>query len=86
MEKEKLYTEFEELGQRLGVKIVKGKGDFAGGTCIVNDETVIVVNKMKPMEHRLKTLATSFLEYNLDDIYVIPVLRAYIEETRSLDL
>jgi len=41
---------------------------------------------MKPMEHRLKTLATSFLEYNLDDIYVIPVLRAYIEETRSLDL
>lgn len=50
MEKEKLYTEFEELGQRLGVKIVKGKGDFAGGTCIVNDETVIVVNKMKPMD------------------------------------
>ena len=40
------------------------------GTCIVNDETVIVVNKMKPMEHRLKTLATSFLEYNLDDICI----------------
>ena len=86
MKKEKLYSEFEELGQRLGVKIIKGKGNFTGGICIEKDETVIVVNKMKPIEHRLKILATSFLEYNLDDIYMIPALRAFIENTRSLAL
>ena len=79
-------TLFEELGQRLGLKILKGKGDFSGGTCTVNSETVIVINKMKPMEQRLKTLATSFLEYNLDEIYMVPALRAYIEESRLLDL
>ena len=76
----------DSKGQRLGVKIIKGKGNFTGGICIVKDETVIVVNKMKPIEHRLKILATSFLEYNLDDIYMIPALRAYIENTRSLAL
>ncbi|MBC8467203.1 MAG: hypothetical protein HOC41_02130 [Candidatus Marinimicrobia bacterium] len=81
---EKLYSEFEALGERLGVKIINGKGNFSGGYCIVKDETVIVVNKLKPIEHRLKVLATSFLEYNLDDIYMIPALRAYIEDTRSL--
>ena len=86
MKKVKLYTEFEELGQRLGLKILKGKGDLSGGTCTVNNETVIVINKMKPMEQRLKTLATSFLEYNLDEIYMVPALRAYIEESRLLDL
>ena len=86
MKKVKLYTEFEELGQRLGLKILKGKGDFSGGTCTVNSETVIVINKMKPMEQRLRTLATSFLEYNLDEIYMVPALRAYIEESRLLDL
>ena len=86
MKKVKLYTEFEELGQRLGLKILKGKGDFSGGTCTVNNETVIVINKMNPMEQRLKTLATSFLEYNLDEIYMVPALRAYIEESRLLDL
>jgi|TARA_B100000029_G_scaffold492063_1_gene552914 hypothetical protein len=86
MKKEKLFLEFEELGQRLGVKILKGKGNFAGGTCVVNDKKVIVVNNMKPLEHRLKTLATSFLKYNLDDVYMVPALRAYIEESRSLDL
>ena len=86
MKKVRLYTEFEELGQRLGLKILKGKGDFSGGTCTVNSETVIVINKMKPMEQRLRTLATSFLEYNLDEIYIVPALRAYIEESRLLDL
>jgi hypothetical protein len=86
MKKEKLYSEFEELGQRLGVKIIKGKGNFTGGICTVKDKTVIVVNKMKPIEHRLKILATSFLEYNLDDIYMIPALRAFIEKNRSLAL
>ena len=86
MKKVKLYTEFEQLGQRLGLKILKGKGDFSGGTCTVNNKTVIVINKMKPMEQRLRTLATSFLEYNLDEIYMVPALRAYIEEARLLNL
>jgi hypothetical protein len=86
MKKVKLYIEFEELGQRLGLKILKGKGDFSGGTCTVNNETVIVINKMKPMEQRLRTLATSFLEFNLDEIYMVPALRAYIEESRLLNL
>ena len=86
MKKVKLYTEFEQLGQRLGLKILKGKGDFSGGTCTVNNETVIVINKMKPMEQRLRILATSFLEFNLDEIYLVPALRAYIEESRLLNL
>lgn len=86
MKKEALYAEFEELGKRLDLKIIKGKGDFAGGTCTVNNKTVIVVNKMKPIENRLKILANSFLEYNLDEIYVVPALRAFIEDARTLDL
>ena len=73
MKKEALYAEFEELGKRLDLKIIKGKGDFAGGTCTVNNKTVIVVNKMKPIENRLKILANSFLklgkESKLNDLF-----------------
>ena len=36
MKKDKLFEEFESLGERLGVKIVKGKGNFIGGTCLIN--------------------------------------------------
>jgi len=86
MKNDKLYTYFEDLAEKLGLKILKGKGDFIGGTCIVNKKTVIVINKQKPIEQRLKTLANSFLEFDLEKIYVVPAVRAYIEEHRTLGL
>ena len=51
----------------------------------MNNKTVIVVNKMKPIEQRLRTMATSFLEFDLDKVYIIPAVRAYIEDHRTLD-
>ena len=59
MKNDKLFFEFENLADKLGLKILKGKGDCVGGTCTVNNKTVIVVNKQKPMEQRLKTIAKS---------------------------
>lgn len=47
MKNDKLYAHFEDLAEKLGLKILKGKGDFTGGTCIVNKRTVIVVNKQR---------------------------------------
>ena len=29
-----LYSHFEDLAQKLDLKILKGKGDFIGGTCV----------------------------------------------------
>ena len=84
MGNKKLYAEFELLAEKLNLKIIKDKGNFIGGICIIKDEKVIVVNKMKPLEQRLRVLANSFLSYNLDDIYMVPALRAYIEQFRSL--
>ncbi len=86
MKKDKLLEEFESLGERLGVKIVKGKGNFIGGTCMINEEKVIVVNKAKPIEQRLRVLALSFLEWDLEGIFVVPALRAYIDNVNTLNL
>ncbi len=86
MKNDKLYLEFENLAQKLGLRILKGRGNFAGGTCIVNDEKVIVLNQMKPIEQRLKTLASSFLECDLEKIYVVPALRSYIEKYKDIEL
>ena len=86
MGNKKLYAEFELLAEKLDLKIIKDKGNFIGGICIIKDEKVIVVNKMKPLEQRLRVLANIFLSYNLDDIYMVPALRAYIEQFRSLHM
>ena len=86
MTHEKLLEEFELLSERLGLKIIKGKGDFVGGNCTVNEENVIVINKNKPIEQRLNILAKCFIEYDLVKLYIVPALRAYIDGCRTLDL
>ena len=85
MKNNKLLEEFHFLAEKLEIKIMKGKGDFSGGECTVNNENVIVINNNKPIEQRLNTLADSFKEYNLDGLYIIPALREYIDNSDRLD-
>ena len=80
---EKLITLFEELADKLNIKILQDKGDFTGGSCLLEDENFIVVNKRKPVEQRLKILAQEFSKKNLSDIYVVPALREFIEQSQS---
>ena len=86
MKFEELLEEFELLSDRIGVKIIKGKGDFMGGNCTINEEKVIVINNNKPIEQRLNILAKCFIEYDLGKLYIVPVLRAYIDDRQTLDL
>lgn len=86
MKSEELLEEFELLSDRIGVKIIKGKGDFMGGNCTINEEKVIVINNNKPIEQRLNILAKSFIEYDLDKLYIVPALRAYIDDCQTLGL
>ena len=80
---EKLITLFEELADKLNIKLLQDKGDFTGGSCLVKDENFIVVNKRKPVEQRLKILAQEFNKKDLSDIYIIPALREFIEKSQS---
>ena len=86
MKKEKLYIEFENLAEKIGLRVIKGKGDFQGGTCIIKDEKVIVVNKNRPIEQKLKILASCFNKIDLNGVYIVPALRDYIENLNTLDL
>jgi len=53
MKNKELLEEFHLLAEKLDIKIMKGKGDFSGGSCTVNNEKIIVINNSKPIEHRL---------------------------------
>ena len=80
---EELIVMFEELANRLNIKLVLDKGDFSGGSCLVREENFIVVNKRKPLEQRLKVLAREFSKINLADMYLVPALRLYIESSQN---
>jgi len=71
---------FQELSDKLGIQIIQGKGDFSGGSCRIKEDKVVVVNKRKPIEQRLVVLARSFGMLDLKGIYIVPALRAFINE------
>ena len=85
MKNKDLLDEFHLLAEKLEIKILKGKGDFLGGSCIVNNEKVIVINESKPIEQRLNTLASCFIEYDLGSVFMLPALREYIDRMNKLD-
>ena len=86
MKNNDLLDEFHLLAEKFDVKIMKGKGDFSGGSCTVNNEKVIVINNGKPIEQRLNILASCFKDYNLDGLFIVPALREYIKDFNMLDL
>lgn len=83
MTAENMLSLFEELADKMNINIVQGKGDFIGGMCSVNDEDYIVINKIKPTNQRLGILAREFGKLDLENIFIPPALRAYIEENRQ---
>ena len=55
-----IFQEFEQLAEALNLKIVQEKGNFKGGYCLLEKEGIIVVNKLNPMEQRIRALAQAF--------------------------
>jgi len=79
LKREELLGHFEKLADQLSVTILEGKGDFEGGYCTVNGDQFIVLNKTRPLDQRLRILARSFSKIDLDEQYMVPALREFIE-------
>ena len=73
-----IYQEFEKLAESLEVKIIQEKGNFKGGYCLLEKEKVIVINKLKPMEQRIKDLPLAFSRLDISNIYMKPAIREII--------
>jgi len=82
LKEEEIFGHFEKLADQLTVTILEGKGDFEGGYCTVNGDQFVVLNKTRPLEQRLRVLARSFSGIELDEQYMVPALREFIEAHR----
>jgi len=80
MTPEELFSELESLAKLHHVTLRYEKGDFTGGYCIVKQERTIIANKKLPLPKKLTVLALGLHEIGLDEIYVKPVLREFIED------
>ena len=86
MNPNKIFEHLLELAERMGIRIVKGKGDFNGGGCRVREDKVIVINKIKPIEFQSRTIVEGLSNYGLSDHYLIPAVRSYIENKLNINV
>lgn len=78
MKPKKLYSELKDIIEKLDYKLILDNGNFDSGYCLLEDERIIVVNKNKPYESRVRLLCEILASINLDDIYIKPILRELI--------
>jgi len=74
-----IFQEFEQLAEALDIKIIHEKGNFRGGYCLLEKEGIIVVNKLNPIEQRIRALANAFSRLDISKIYIKPAIRSIID-------
>lgn len=83
MEHQELLSELESTASQLGIRLRYEKGDFEGGYCVLKSERIIVINKKLSPTMRLSVLARGISEIGLNNIYVKPAVRNFIEDEVS---
>tara|TARA_B110001454_G_C12543617_1_gene360489 strand:+ start:361 stop:603 length:243 start_codon:yes stop_codon:yes gene_type:complete len=76
----KIYVELKEVFDKIGYKVILDNGNFNSGYCILEDDKVIVINKNKPYENRVRVLSEILSSIKLDNIYIKPYIRELIKE------
>jgi len=80
-----VFQEFEQIAEELNIRILQEKGNFNGGYCLLEEQRIIVINKVKPLEQRIRALAQAFSKFDTSQIYLKPAIREMIEsEDHSL--
>jgi hypothetical protein len=80
MKHEDLIEELQTVAAQLNVAIRYERGDFEGGYCVLRDQRLLLVNRRLLPSRKASVLATALQEIGLEDVYLKPVVRAYIED------
>jgi N-dimethylarginine dimethylaminohydrolase len=88
MDENTIIDRLEELIKSFGIQIrreaIKQDEDLVnvvGGLCLLRGEYVLIINSKATTMDRIKTLATALKHFDLDQIYLRPVLRELLDKT-----
>ncbi|GAB5410510.1 MAG: hypothetical protein BalsKO_28750 [Balneolaceae bacterium] len=79
MKPEKLLLELEQLLEQCGYRLRKERGSFRGADCIIEGDKLVLINKNKPAESQLGTIARVLGQIELDGTYIKPLVRKELE-------
>ena len=80
MKPDKLLLELEQLLERSGYRLRKERGSFRGADCVIQGDKLVMVNKNKPVESQLGTIAKVLGDIDLSEVYIKPAIRKELEK------
>ena len=87
MDENTIIEQLEELVKGFGIQIrseaIKQDEDLVrvvGGLCLLKGKYVLIINSKATMMDRINTLAMALKHFDLDRIYVRPVLRELLDK------
>jgi hypothetical protein len=86
MDEDAIIVQLEELAEKFGVQIryeaIKQDEDLTfvvGGLCLFKREYVLIINPKASGKDRIRTLAVALKHFDLDQIYIRPVIREILD-------
>jgi len=76
---DKLLLELELLLEQAGYKLRKERGSFRGNDCLIEGEKLVMVNKNKPVESQVGTLARVLADIDLSNTFIKPAIKKELE-------
>jgi hypothetical protein len=87
MDEDTIIEQLEELIKRFGVHIcyepIKQDEDLVrvvGGLCLLRGAYVLIIDSKAAMGDKIRTFAEALRHFDLDQIYIKPVLRELLEK------
>lgn len=84
MKPDKLLLELEHLLEQKGYRLRKERGSFRGADCIVDGDQLVIVNKNKPVESQVATIAKVLAQIDLEETYIKPAVRKELDKLWDL--
>ncbi len=69
-----IRTEFDKLAERLGIEVRYTSGG-PNGLCVLKGRRVLFIDRGLDRERQVDVFIREFRQLDIEDIYVVPVLR-----------
>ena len=79
MKIDKLQRELEQLLEQTGYTTRYERGTFRGNDCLIEGQKLVIINKNKPKESQVATLAKVLRKLDIEGIFIKPLVRKELE-------
>ena len=76
---EKLLADLAEIAEKLFTEVRQEQGSFLSGSCVINGNKILIINKRQSQDERIAALAREISGAGTDKLYIKPAIRAEID-------